>query len=481
MADELTDLFGRVAMLAARYRKGIAEQLQRPRHAYREALADWEGPVPEDGLPAREVIEELVHRAEPGLHAMTGPRFFGWVIGGSHPAGVAADWLVSAWGQNVGNHTATPAAAAAEVVAGRWLVELLGLPAESSVGFVTGATMANFACLAAARSKLLRQQGWDVEARGMFEAPPFPVFVGTDAHISVLSVLQFLGLGHSRVHSVDTDSEGRMNPDRLSEALAAHPGPSLVVLQAGQVNSGNFDDFSRLIPIARRHRAWVHVDGAFGLWARVSPAYAPLIAGVEAADSWALDAHKWLQAPYDCGLAIVRDADAHRRAMAFGASYLPVVAAGERDPTHYVPELSRRARGITTWAMLRHFGRRGLAELIERNCRCAREIASELASEPGIKVMNDVVLNQIVLRFGDDAPPAVGDDLTMQTVKRIQQDGTCFAGPSQWHGKWLVRVSVSNYATTLADAKHSAEAIKSAWRAVRQSNSRQDAAQAIAI
>lgn len=457
-------LFRRAAELATAYRDGIGEQPQRPEHGYAAALPDWDAPTPEAGLAADAVLEELARRAAPGLHASTGPRFFGWVIGGSHPAGVAADWMTSAWGQNVGNHMAAPAASAAETVSARWLVDMLGLPAESSVGFVTGATMANLVGLAAGRSEVLRRVGWDVEADGLFGAPAIRVVVGADIHVSALSALQFLGLGHSRVLRVATDDEGRMMPAALAATLGGGSGPAIVMLQAGQINTGAFDPFAELVPIARAHGAWVHVDGAFGLWAKVSPDHAALAAGVEEADSWATDGHKWLQTPYDCGFAIVRDAEAHRRAMAFGASYLPAVAAGERDPTHYVPELSRRARGFSTWAMLRHFGREGLAELVARNCRQARLIADAVAAEAGIAVLNAVVLNQVILRFGGD------DAMTLATVARLQQDGVAFAGASQWRGQWVMRVSVSSYATTDADARCTAEAIRAAWGVVRGQN-----------
>lgn len=464
MTHDPGTLFARAASLATDYRRGITTAPQRPVQTYLQALAAWNAPTPETGTPSDAVLEELVARASPGLHAMTGPRFFGWVIGGSHPAGVAADWMVSAWGQNVGNHAASPAGAAAEVVAGRWMLDMLGLPPGCSIGYVTGATMANLVGLAAARSELLRREGWDVEAQGLFGAPEIRVAIGADAHISVVSALQFLGLGHSRVLRVATDAEGRMLPAALSETLSAGSGPAMIILQAGQINSGNFDPFPALIPIARAHNAWVHVDGAFGLWAKAAPGRATLAAGVEDADSWATDGHKWLQTPYDSGFAIVRDPEAHRRAMAFGASYLPPVNEGERDPTHYVPELSRRARGLTTWAMLRHLGREGVADMVERACLCARLIADEAAREPGITIANEVVLNQAVLRFGDS------DDLTMRTIARLQADGVAFAGASQWRGQWLMRVSVSGYATNEAEALIAAEAIRAAWRAVRGNN-----------
>ncbi|MBM3570702.1 MAG: aspartate aminotransferase family protein, partial [Alphaproteobacteria bacterium] len=331
--DDPEALFRRAAEHALTFRRGIGKRKQRPEQSYGEALKIWEAPTPETGAPAEAVIEELVRLAEDGLHAMTGPRFFGWVIGGSHPAGVAADWLVSAWGQNAGNHIATPAASAAEVVAAKWLVDILGLPQGSSVGFCTGATMANFVGLAAGRSEVLRRVGWDVEARGLFGAPEIRVAVGEDVHISALSALQFLGLGHQRVLKIATDKQGRMTPDALDRAFAAGSGPAIVVAQAGQINTGASDPFEQIVPIAKRHGAWVHVDGAFGLWANACPTRAHITKGVALCDSWATDGHKWLQTPYDCGFAIVRDAEAHRRAMAFGASYLPPVAEGERDPT----------------------------------------------------------------------------------------------------------------------------------------------------
>lgn len=300
-----------------------------PNQDYAAASAAFEEALPEVTTEPRAVIDELVARAEPGLHLMTGPRFFGWVIGGSHPVGVAADMLTSAWGQNAGNHAATPAASAAEAIAARWLVELLDLPRESSVGFVTGATVANFTCLAAARGEVLRREGWDVDAQGLFGAPPITVLIGDDAHTTVFSALQFLGLGHDRVVRVATDEQGRIRPDAFDAALAAIDGPAIAILQAGQINTGAFDSFAELIPAAKAKGAWVHVDGAFGLWARACPAKRPLAVGVELADSWATDGHKWLQTPYDCGYAIVRDELAHRRAMTISASYLPSAEAGE--------------------------------------------------------------------------------------------------------------------------------------------------------
>ena len=402
---------------------------------------------------------------------MPGPRFFGWVIGASHPAGVAADWLTSVWGQNVGNHEASPAGAAAETVSARWLLALLGLPSGASVGFATGATMASFICLAAARGAVLRRAGWNVETNGLFGAPPIRVLIGDDAHSSIFGALQFLGLGHDRVIRVATDDGGAIRPAAFAEALAGcGEAPVIAILQAGQLNTGAFDPFPALIPRAHAAGAWVHVDGAFGLWARACPARASLADGAEAADSWAADGHKWLQTPYDCGYAIVRDADAHRRAMTIAGSYLPTLGEGERDPSHLVPELSRRARGFATWAMIRYFGRDGIARMVERHCRLAERMATMLCAEPGVAVVNEVVLNQLIVRFGTDAPPEDGDALTRRTIEQVRHDGVCFAGGARWRDRWVMRLSVISEPTTEADADQSAAAIIAAWRAVRGRN-----------
>jgi glutamate/tyrosine decarboxylase-like PLP-dependent enzyme len=468
--NPLSDLFEMVAVEAAHFRANIAEKPQRPDHTYAQALSTFDAPTPETGTPATAVIDELIERATPGLHAMTGPRFFGWVIGASHPVGVAADWLTSAWGQNVGNLAATPAAAAAEAVAARWLVDILDLPREASVGFVTGATVANFVCLAAARGEVLRRVGWDVERDGLFGAPPIQVILGEDAHTTVFSALQFLGLGHDRVTRVATDDQGRMQISAFEAALAHRKGPIIVITQAGQINTGAFDDHRRIVAEARACGAWVHVDGAFGLWARACPSRATLGGGIEDADSWATDGHKWLQTPYDCGYAIVHNANAHRQAMTIAASYLPDAGAGERDPSHYVPELSRRARGFATWAMLRHLGREGIAAMVERHCSLAERFAERLSDERGVRVVNDVVLNQVIVRFGADEPTPAGDNLTLQVIRRIQEDGTLFAGGSKWKGEWVMRLSVISGPTTEEDVDRSAQAILRAWRGVRSLN-----------
>jgi glutamate/tyrosine decarboxylase-like PLP-dependent enzyme len=465
------DLFATAASHATSFRDTMGKRPQRPEMSYAAALQAFEAPTPESGTPADLVIAELISRADPGLHAHIGPRFFGWVAGASHPVGVAADWLTSAWGQNAANHVAAPAAAAVETIAARWLLDLLELPREASVGFVTGATVANFVCLAAARDEVLRRVGWDVEADGLFGAPPIHVLIGDEAHATVFAALQLLGLGHSRVIRVKADEAGRIVPSCFIEHLAGCHGPTIAILQIGQINTGAGDPFPQIIPAAHAQGAWVHVDGAFGLWARVSSEQAHLAAAVDEADSWAIDGHKWLQTPYDCGYAIVRDAQAHRRAMTIAASYLPSIAEGERDPTHYVPELSRRARGFATWAMIKHLGRDGVAAMVAHHCRLARRIADGLASEPGLRVLNEVVLNQVLVRFGADDPPEVGDTLTRRTIERIQADGTCFMGGARWQSQWVMRVSVTSGATTDEDVDRTIEAVCQAWRSVRQEGS----------
>lgn len=466
--ESLQQLFTQAAAHAIRYRTHVADGPQRPSQTFLQSRAHFTEAVPETGQDPQTLIDALVKGAEPGLHAMTGPRFFGWVIGGSHPVGVAADWLASAWGQNTGNHVATPAAAAVEAVAAGWLLDLLDLPREASVGFVTGATVANFVGLAAARGEVLRRAGWDVEAAGLFGAPPITVLIGDDAHTTVFSALQFLGLGHDRVRRVKTDAQGCMITADFAAAIDAVSGPVIVILQAGQINTGAFDPFAEIIPLARAKGAWVHVDGAFGLWARATPARRGKAQGIDLADSWATDGHKWLQTPYDSGYAIVRDEAAHRRAMTIAASYLPPTQEGERDPSHYVPELSRRARGFATWAIIKHLGRAGIAEMVERHCRVARLMADRFKNEQGIAVLNDVVLNQMLLRFGADEPAETSDRLTQQTITRIQQDGVCFAGGAKWRGAQVLRLSVISWGTTEAEGAAAADAICAAWRVVRQ-------------
>ena len=450
----------RAAAAAIAYRTATAEAGHTPVADYRTIRDSFAAPLPATGADVDAVIAELIEGATPGIRAQTGPRFFGWVIGNSHPAGVAADWLASAWGQNAANLTAAPAASAVEEVAAGWLLDLLGLPSQASVGFVTGATVANFVCLAAARSEVLRRVGWDVEADGLFGAPPVTVLIGADAHATVFSGLKYLGLGAKRVVTVACDNLGRMEPTAFADALDKVGGPAIAVLQAGQINTGGCDPFSEIVPMAQAKGVWTHVDGAFGLWAQAAPVRRHLTAGVELADSWATDGHKWLQTPYDCGFAIVRNAEAHRRAMAVSASYLPPAGGSDRDPSAYVPELSRRARGFATWAMIKALGREGIAEMIERNCAVAAHMAGRLAEIPGIASVVPVTLNQFMIRFGDD------DALTLATVEQIQRDAIAFFGAAQWRGQWVMRASVSSVATTMAEADTSVGAVIDAWERV---------------
>lgn len=457
-----------VAERAARYRARAAAAPHRPMQTYAEARAAFAAPTPEHGANGAEIIGELAALAEPGLANIVGPRFFGWVMGQSHPTGVAADWLVSAWGQNVGNAHATPSASACEEVVAGWLLDLLDLPREASVGFVSGATMANFTCLAAARGEVLRRVGWDVEADGLIGAPPVHIVLGEEAHSTVFSGLRYLGLGAKRVVSVPVDEQGRMRADAFARAIAPLDGPIIVIAQAGHINSGAFDLFTEIAEAAHAKGAWVHVDGAFGLWARASKDRAHLGRGLELCDSWGTDGHKWLQTPYDSAYAIVRDANAHRRAMGISASYLP--EGEERHPADFTPELSRRARGFASWATIKAFGRDGIDHLVSNHCALARRMAERLSAAPDVEVLNDVVLNQVAVRLGSDMDGADSDALTQRTIARIQRDGVCFVGGAHWRGRQIIRISVCGMNTTEADADTSADAILSAWRAERHAN-----------
>ncbi len=462
--DDPLKALEQAARSAIAYRRDLLTADRTPTVSYAQMLAAFDGSMPETGQTGESVMGQLVETATPGLRAMTGPRFFGWVIGQSHPVGVAADWLTSAWGQNAANQAAAPAAAAAEAISTRWLLDLLDLPREASIGFVTGATVASFVCLAAARSEVLRRVGWDVEADGLFGAPPIDVLIGEDAHTTVFAGLKYLGLGANRVRRIAVDDQGRMLANDFARGLDACTGPVIAIAQAGQINTGAFDPVAEMAPLVKQRGGWLHVDGAFGLWVRACPTRAYLGVGLELADSWATDGHKWLQTPYDCGFAIVRDAEAHRRAMTISASYLPTASDAERNPSQYVPELSRRARGFATWAMLKHLGRSGVAEIVERHCAITQRMARLLGAEPGVTVVNEVVLNQLIVRFGT-GPDA--DRLTLETVQRVQDDAICFVGPAMWRGDWVMRISVTSAATTEAEADRSCDAILQAWRAIR--------------
>ncbi len=468
MHDQLKVLESAFSQAQA-YRRSLPERKCAPTRSYREMLEVFSEPFPVTGSNAKGVIEDLVTRGEQGLTQMAHPRFFGWVLGGSAPAGVAADWLVSAWGQNAAFHSTSPTAAAVEEVAGNWLLEILDLPRKAAVGFVTGGTVGNFTALSAARGAVLRKLDWDPDHDGLFGAPPITVFVGDDAHTSVFSALGYLGMGRNRVRRIDTDSQGRMVASDLARQVAATNGPRIIVAQAGQINTGSFDPFCELVDIAGEHDAWLHIDGAFGLWARAHPDYRHLTHGVEGADSWSVDGHKWLQTPFDSGYAIVRDRHALQAAMGIDASYLPPHGDEDRIPCFLVPELSRRARGVPTWAMLKTLGRKGVEELVARHCGVARHIAERLSQCDGIRVINEVVLNQIVVAFGDVRnPPGRRKAETEAVIKALRDSGLMFVSGGMWRGEWVMRISVISDATAVADADLVADLILSTWNQMQR-------------
>ncbi|MFX1819807.1 pyridoxal-dependent decarboxylase [Pseudarthrobacter sp. CC4] len=458
--DEYARALAAAAGHAAAWLRSLPERPVGPAAAAHDLTGAFGGPLPREGMPAEKVVDLLAKTAEPGLMAMPSGRFFGWVIGGTLPAALASDWLVSAWDQNAGLRYATPAMAAVEEGAGSWLLELLGLPGQSDVGFVTGATMANFTCMAAARWRLLADAGWDLDSDGLFGAPRVRCLVGRERHDTVDLGLRYLGLGKPVV--VDADSQGRLIPEALDAALAGGSGPALVCLQAGNVHSGAFDPFPEAIRVARKHGAWVHVDGAFGLWAAAAPELRHLIRGYEDADSWGTDAHKTLNVPYDCGIAIVRDAAALRSAMGLHASYLVHDAEGPGDPFEKVPELSRRARGVTVWAALKSLGSDGVAAQVEGMAAAASEIAAGLAGLDGVEVLNDVGYTQVCVAFGDDAT-------TRAVTARVIRDGRVWMSGSRWRDRDILRVSVSNWRTEGDEVGTAVDAIRSALAAVRGS------------
>ena len=438
--DDLADLLRDAARRGIRYRQESADRGVAPT---RQAVTDVQRfiePLPEAGLDERDTLALLDDVGSPAAVAMTGPRFFGFVIGGSYPVTVATNWLAAAWDQNVGMHEITPAAATLEQVALDWMVDLLGLPSGTGCGFVTGATVANFTALAAARHSVFTRAGWNVESHGLIGAPPLAVIIGEEAHPTLTKSLGLLGLGRDDVVRVPVDGQGRM----IASEVPAIDGPTIVCTQAGNVNTGAFDPVGEISDHVRPQGAWVHVDGAFGLWAAASAAHGELIAGYERADSWATDAHKWLNVPYDSGVAFVRNPHDLRAAMSITAEYLPTETEF-RNPSDYVPELSRRARGIDIWAALRTLGRSGVEALVDRCCRHARRFAAGF-QEAGYEVLNDVVLNQVLVSFGDAAK-------TRKIIDEIQQDGTCWCGVTIWQGHTAMRISVCNWSTTDEDVE----------------------------
>lgn len=411
------------------------------------------GPLPETGSAPSDVVDQLVAASAGGHLGSAGGRFFAWVVGGATPAALAADWLTSVWDQNPALHSVSPSGAMAEEVLGAWLLELLDLPRDSSFALTTGCQLAHVTCLAAARHAVLRERGWDVEVSGLCAAPPIAVFAGADRHASLVRALRLLGLGSASLRSLPTRDDGTVDPSRFAQALAAHAGPRIVCLNAADLNIGAFDPFAELVPMARRAGAWVHVDGAFGLISRASLALRRLSQGVEACDSWATDAHKWLNVPYDCGIAIVKDQAAHRAAMTMSASYLASVE-GVREPMDWNPEWSRRARGFALWACLRELGRAGVAQLVERCCAHARALVAGIGALDGAEVLWMPTLNQGLLRFPDPRPRALPVDHDRRTdavVAAINRTGEAFFSGTTWRGMRAMRVSVCNWRTSDVD------------------------------
>ena len=438
-------LLTETARRATRYLSSLPERSVVPASVSIDALEQLGGALPEASTDPAQVLALLDDIGSPATVATAGPRYFGFVIGGTLPAALAANWLAGAWDQNGAMRVMSPVVARLEEIVQQWTIDLLNLPAGSGAGFVTGTTMANLTSLAAARTALLQRAGWNVEEDGLFGAPPIDVVVGDEVHVSLLKALSLLGLGRSRVTRVPVDGQGRMSFD----ALPPLHDRTLLCIQAGNVNTGAFDPAEQICARARAANAWIHVDGAFGLWAALSPQYAPLLAGFNAADSWAIDCHKWLNVPYDSGLAVVREPKHLHAAMSIAAAYL--ASGNTREPWHCVPESSRRGRAIELWAAMRSLGRVGLCELVERNCRQARLFAQRLA-EAGFCILNDVVLNQVLVSFGTP-------DQTREIIAAIQSEGTCWCGGTQWQGQTAMRISVSSWATTDDDVHRSAAAI----------------------
>jgi glutamate/tyrosine decarboxylase-like PLP-dependent enzyme len=435
-----------VAERSRRYLDALGERRVAPTREAVAGLKALDVPLPDAPVSAESLVDELDRIVSPATVAIAGPRYFGFVNGGALPGALAANWLSTAWEQNGAFAVMAPGSTALERIALRWTIDLLDLPSDCAGAFVTGTTVAHITSLAAARDSLLERVGWNVRADGLFGAPPISVIVGAEAHATVFKALGVVGLGRTRVVTVPVDSQGRMRAD----ALPSIDGPTIVCVQAGNVNTGAFDPFAEIVERVRGFDAptWIHVDGAFGLWARVAPARSHLTRGVELADSWATDAHKWLNSTYDCGIAIVRDGEALRKSMAVGAEYLP---SSEGNASDYTPEMSRRPRGVDVWAALRSLGRSGLADLVERNCRLAKRFADGLTAA-GFPVLNDVVLNQVLVSFGSA-------ERTRRVIAAIQEDGTCWCGGTTWQGKPAMRMSVISWATTDDDVGRSLEAI----------------------
>jgi glutamate/tyrosine decarboxylase-like PLP-dependent enzyme len=450
------DLLRRTAEIAADYLDSLETRPVRPDASVDEVRAALGGPLPEEPADALEVIERLARDADPGLMASPSGRFFGFVIGGSVPAAIAADWLTSAWDQNAGLTLPMPAAGVVEEVAGAWLKELLGLPEDASFGFVTGGQMAHLTCLATARHAMLAQVGWDVERDGVSGAPPIRVVAGTNRHSTIDRALRFLGIGTGAIREVPADDQGRMLMDALRDELGLADGPTIVCAQAGDINTGAFDDLQAAASASEAAGAWLHIDGAIGLWAAASPSHRHLVAGLERADSWATDAHKWLNVPFDSGIAFCAHPASHQAALGVRSAYLMHADVGTaRDAMDFVPEHSRRARGFPIYAALRTLGRAGVADLVETSCARARALAEGLADLPGCEVLNEVVLNQVLLRFENDAT-------TDRVLAAVQEGGEAWTSGTTRNGRKAIRLSVSNWQTSESDVERTVAAFAAA-------------------
>ena len=451
--SETRELLELTAELATSFLEGLDERRVLPPVDVRELRAALSRPLPADPCDARDVIASLAADADPGLAAMPGGRWFGFVIGGAVPAALAADWLTSTWDQNAGLFAPTPAAAIVEEIAGEWLRDLFGLPEGVSFGFVTGCQMAHFTALAAARAHILRESGWDLPTDGLYGAPRIRVVVGAKRHATVDRALRFLGMGAPEV--VEADGQGRMGVEPLAAALEGHRGPLIVCVQAGEVNTGAFDDLERVAAISKHAGGWLHVDGAFGLWAAAAPARRHLVRGLELADSWATDGHKWLNVPYDSGIVFCAHPDSHRAAMGIQAEYLVHTEGTDREPLDFNPEFSRRARGFPVYAALRSLGRSGVADLVERCCAHAAAVAAGVSRLPGAELLNNVVLNQVLFRFEDD-------ESTQAVLAQVQAGGEAWLSGTTWDDRAAIRVSVSNWQTSERDVERLVGAFRAA-------------------
>lgn len=458
MTDE-RELLLRTAEIAADFLETLDARPIRPAASVDELRVAMGGPLPEAPIDSLEVIEALSVAAEPGVFGIPSGRYFGFVIGGALPAALAADWLTSAWDQNAGLVVGGPSAAVVEEVAGEWLKDLLGIPTSASFSFVTGCQMAHVTCLAAARHAVLERVGWDVEGHGLAGSPPIRIVAGNKRHVTIDRALRLLGLGSDAMVRVDVDAQGRMELAALEAAVSEGDGPAIVCAQAGEVNTGAFDSFDRIAELCRDAAAWLHVDGAFGMWAAASPQLRHLTAGIERADSWATDAHKWLNVPYDSGLAFVAHPEAHRAAMRLTAEYLVAAPSAARDQMDWTPEFSRRARGIAVYAALQSLGRSGVAALIEGSCARARQFAAGIVRHPGCTVLNDVVLNQVLFRFADD-------ETTNAVLTHVQRGGEAWMSGTVWDGRSAIRLSVSNWRTSERDVERALDAFAAALGAI---------------